>query len=88
MNPEALTEFNFNANINGNMTYEPTFNKSLGHTGSTWVGAPYIELVTNDTEPDCPYTFKLRFRTITKNTNNTTAAKLSLKEKNNNRMTV
>ena len=63
MNPEALVEFNINAGVsNKKMTYDPTFDPALGHVGATWVGAPYIELVTNDTDPECPYTFKLRFR--------------------------
>ena len=61
MNPEALTEFNINAGVKGNQTYVPTFDPKLGHSGTTWVGAPYIELVTNNTDPDCNYTFKLRF---------------------------
>lgn len=62
MNPEALTEFNINAGVNGkNQTYVPTFDPKLGHSGTTWVGAPYIELVTNNSDPGCNYTFKLRF---------------------------
>lgn len=62
MNPEALVEFNMNAGITDDITYVPTFDPKLGHAGTTWVGAPYIELVTNNTDPECPYTFKLRFR--------------------------
>jgi hypothetical protein len=62
MNPEALVEFNINAGVKGNMTYVPTYDSKLGHVGTTWVGAPYIELVTDNTDPECPYTFKLRFR--------------------------
>ena len=64
MNPEALAEFNINAGIIGDTKYVPTYDPKLGHTGTTWVGAPYIELVTNNTDPECPYTFKLRFRTV------------------------
>lgn len=68
MNPEALVEFNMNAKVedyindNGKMKYVPIYDPKLGHVGTTWVGAPYIELVTNNTDPECPYTFKLRFR--------------------------
>ena len=63
MNPEALIEFNINAGVQGNasMTYVPVYDPKLGHAGTTWVGAPYIELVNNNTDPECPYTFKLRF---------------------------
>lgn len=58
-NPVLLSEFNYNANVgsNGSLTYAPTFDKSLGHTGQTWVGKPYIETYKTDTE----YTYKLRF---------------------------
>lgn len=68
MNPESLIEFNMNAKVkdyianNGNMKYMPVYDRKLGHVGTTWVGAPYIELVTNNSDPECPYTFKLRFR--------------------------
>ena len=51
-----------NAGISSNMKYVPTFDPKLGHVGTTWVGAPYIELVTDNTDPESPYTFKLRFR--------------------------
>ena len=61
MNPESLVEFNMNANVDSDQTYVPTFDPNLGHVGTTWVGAPYIELVTNNTDPECPHTFKLRF---------------------------
>ena len=67
MNPEALVEFNINAGVSGNKTYVPTFDTNLGHVGETWVGTPYIELVTNNTDPECPYTFKLRFSSVDKN---------------------
>lgn len=74
MNPAALTEFNMNANIGNSMSYVPIYDKKLGHAGTTWVGAPYIEVVTNNSEPECQFTFKLRFRTpdedIYKNDNN------------------
>jgi hypothetical protein len=68
MNPEALIEFNMNAKVedyvknHGSMKYVPVFDSNLGHVGTTWVGAPYIELVTKNTDKECPYTFKLRFR--------------------------
>lgn len=68
MNPEALVEFNLNAKVSnevnekGSIQYVPIYDPKLGHIGTTWVGAPYVELVTNNTDPECPYTFKLRFR--------------------------
>ena len=53
----------------GGESYAPIYDPALGHVGSTWVGAPYVELVTNSmdndgrtTIPESPYTFKLRFR--------------------------
>lgn len=65
-NPVSLVEFNFNAKVKKNKTYEPTFNANYGHVGTTWVGAPYIELVVNKksegiSDADCKYAFKLRF---------------------------
>lgn len=73
--PVSLIEFNYNARITGSSSpvYIPTFDPNLGHIGETWVGTPFIELVTkssgggvngkNDvTIPDSPYTFKLRFK--------------------------
>lgn len=62
MNPEALIEFNANSGVKKSQKYVPIYDPKLGHVGSTWVGAPYIETVTDNTDPECPYTFKLRFR--------------------------
>ena len=61
-NPFTLTEFNYNANIDGlsSLNYEPTYNDTLGHSGRTWVGTPYIELCRIPTNEN-PYQFKLRF---------------------------
>lgn len=61
-NPEALVEFNMNGDVDGSVKYVPIYDAKLGHVGTTWVGSPYVELVTNNTDPECPYTFKLRFR--------------------------
>jgi hypothetical protein len=66
MNPESLIEFNLVAGVSGNMNYEPTYDPKLGHVGTTWVGAPYVELITNNTDAECPYTFKLRFQSLSK----------------------
>lgn len=65
MNPESLVEFNMNSHIESDLKYVPVYDPKLGHSGTTWVGAPYIELVTNNTDPECPWTFKLRFRSVT-----------------------
>ena len=67
MNPEAIAEFNINSRVkenrdNNSLVYVPTYDPKLGHVGTTWVGAPYIETVTDYSDPQCPYTFKLRFR--------------------------
>jgi hypothetical protein len=69
MNPDALIEFNMNAGIDGNKQYMPIYDPKVGHIGTTWVGAPYIELVTDNTDPECPYTFKLRFSKKTNQVN-------------------
>lgn len=62
-NPYTMMEFNYNSRVDMNGTqYVPTFDKKLGHTGRTWVGSPFVELVT-DSNAECPYTYKLRFRT-------------------------
>ena len=69
-NPNSLVELNMNSGVgSGGESYAPIYDPALGHVGSTWVGAPYVELVTNSmdndgrtTIPESPYTFKLRFR--------------------------
>lgn len=61
--PVIFSEFNHNSALNSNsITYAPTFDKKLGHTGSSWVGVPYIELETNGQSNANPYTYKLRFK--------------------------
>lgn len=59
-NPYSILEFNHNANISNGITYEPTYNPELGHSGNTWVGAPFIEVIKNNSEGT--YEYKLRFR--------------------------
>lgn len=64
-NPMSMVEFNRNSRIyssSSQLTYLPTFDSTLGHVGNTWVGAPFIELVTNNSDAGCPYTYKLRFK--------------------------
>ena len=61
-NPYTIMEFNYNSRVGSNDTkYLPTFDKNLGHTGDTWVGVPFIEVVKTK-DSDCPYQYKLRFR--------------------------
>ena len=64
-NPYTILEFNTNARVDnkiGNeLIYSPTYDKSLGHVGKPWVGAPYIELSQNSNSSQ-PYVYKLRFR--------------------------
>lgn len=59
-NPYDLEVFNINANIknHSSMKYIPTYDKTLGHVGDTWVGTPYIEYI--DDPSDGP-TYYLRF---------------------------
>ena len=60
-NPYTMLEFNYNARIESNSaTYLPVYDAKAGHSGSTWVGVPFVELV-KDEKLDCPYVYKLRF---------------------------
>ena len=62
-NPMAIVEFNRNSRVYGTgATYAKTFNKSMNQVGPSWVGAPFIELVTNNSDVGCEYTYKLRFK--------------------------
>lgn len=62
-NPMAMLEFNKNAGLSSSsISYVPSYDPKLGHAGTTWVGTPFVELVTDKTGgSNCPYTFKLRF---------------------------
>lgn len=62
--PTIFAEFNHNANIQSTekLRYSPVFDKQLRHTGSSWVGVPYIELETDNGSNSNPYTYKLRFK--------------------------
>lgn len=61
-NPYTMLEFNYNSRVDVNGTkYIPSYDPKLGHTGETWVGAPFVELVKSESN-DCPYVYKLRFR--------------------------
>ena len=52
-------KFNKNARIGdkNNLRYAPTYDKTLGHVGQTWVGCPYIEQVQSGEITS----YKLRF---------------------------
>ena len=57
-----MIEFNHNSKVGANGTkYVETYDSALGHTGRSWVGAPFVELIVDNTA-QCPYTYKLRFR--------------------------
>lgn len=62
-NPISLVEFNLNSRIDtmSKVEYEPVFDEELGSSGYTWVGRPFIETVTDDTDGK-DYYFKLRFK--------------------------
>ena len=61
-NPYTMIEFNHNSKVGANGTkYVETYDSALGHTGRSWVGAPFVELIVDNTA-QCPYTYKLRFR--------------------------
>lgn len=58
-NPTIFSEFNKNARIYNlsSVRYAPTYDRSLGHVGQTWVGTPYIEQTMVGSSP----TYKLRY---------------------------
>jgi len=61
-NPASLVELNYNANItNTGAEYETTYDQVLGHTGTTWVGVPFIQAI-EDPSSSQPLTYKLRFK--------------------------
>jgi hypothetical protein len=55
---ELITEFNANSEVGTGFTYEKTYNDEFFGTGNTWVGAPFIESVTENGK----LVYKLRFR--------------------------
>lgn len=65
LSPATLVEFNRDAGLenSSNVTYIPTYNDKLGHSGKTWAGVPFVSsyestngIVTNSQG------FKFRFR--------------------------
>ena len=66
-NPMALAEFNINSKLNDltpdtKITPVSVYEPLLVSTGKSFVGAPYIEQVYNNTNDR--YIFKLRFRSL------------------------
>ena len=47
-NPLALSELNLNSHISSESSYAPVYESQLGHAGTTWVGAPYVQQVTEN----------------------------------------
>jgi hypothetical protein len=69
-NPASLTEMNtvtFKKDVT-QAKYVPTFNANIGRTGTTWVGAPFIETIADPDTKHGDYgtgvILKLRFRPI------------------------
>lgn len=64
-NPISLIEFNLNSHLDeveDGIYYEPVYNKYIGGSGKTWVGAPFIETCGDKNSTD--YVFKLRFKHV------------------------
>ena len=62
MNPESLYEFNLNTSPGG-YKYASTYQPDLLGTGTTWVGAPFIEFTRkNPSNPSSRPNYKLRFK--------------------------
>ena len=60
MMPTTLAEFNLNSAKDTNNTYAKIYEPSLGSTGRTFVGTPFVETVEN--AHTGTYEYKLRFR--------------------------
>lgn len=62
MNPEILYEFNLNTSP-GDYKYAATYQPDILGTGTTWVGAPFIEFTKkNPSKPSSAPLYKLRFK--------------------------
>lgn len=59
-NPQSLIELNLNSNINDDVEFVPVYDSTLGMSGKTWVGSPFVETVKTNYNND--YYFKLRFK--------------------------
>jgi hypothetical protein len=76
LNPAALAELNYNAfrgKPSGTVKYKPIFNENKGVVDTTWVGAPFVEVIDWSSRSDLPsadltdgsgLTYKLRFRAL------------------------
>lgn len=70
LNPIALAELNMNSFRRGipkSATYRPTYDKNIAAVDNTWVGAPFVEMITYpkdkvDLTNGAGVTFKLRFK--------------------------
>ncbi len=68
-NPASLTELNMNCFKNEKVEtakYIPTYNSNYGRSGTTWVGAPFVELIKDPDGKGKNYAnavdYKLRFK--------------------------
>ena len=68
-NPASLTELNMNCFKNEEVKsarYIPTYNSNYGRSGTTWVGAPFVELIKDPNGKGKNYAnavdYKLRFK--------------------------
>lgn len=65
LSPATLVEFNRDAGLedSSNVTYLPTYNAQLGHSGKTWAGVPFVSsFETNNGINATSHGFKFRFR--------------------------
>ena len=61
MMPTSLAEFNKNSERETSAEYAKIYESSLGSTGKTFVGTPFVETI--DDVHTNTYIYKLRFRT-------------------------
>ena len=65
LSPMTLVEFNNDAGVgkSASVSYVPTYNEQLGHSGKTWTGVPFVSSTwENNGITNNSYGFKLRFR--------------------------
>ena len=68
LSPATLVEFNDDAGLTGmtNISYVPTYDATLGHSGKTWAGVPFVSSFRgNNGINSNSYGFKFRFRSPT-----------------------
>lgn len=67
LSPMTLVEFNNDAGVGKatSVSYVPSYNERLGHSGKTWTGVPFVSSTwENNGITNNSYGFKLRFKSL------------------------